>query len=329
MQSVNPVTAIARLIRLPNSFTVLSNIVAAHIVAIGLGSIGGTSGLDVDFAIVSPNVLFMTLVASLCFYHGGMILNDCIDYQEDLKERPFRPLPSKTLSLRWAWFSSIILFAFGLATTAFISIPTFIVGILLVIAIVLYNTSNRSALWGCVVMGSCRALNWTLAIVAVSTSVYAANGHQVMLSLAPYLSYVVIVGVYVFSLTLISRDETEARRPWLVSVCAVSMFIGVLYFLANHFVFNQVESASVDFGLQDFANISMMMLGLGVIFYRLWKLKQDYNSTTIQSMVMFLVLGLIPLDAFLVFFAGFPFFSLLILSFIIPGKLLAKKLYVT
>ena len=42
-----------------------------------------------------------------------------------------------------------------------------------------------------------------------------------------------------------------------------------------------------------------------------------------------MILGMIPLDACLLFVAGYPLVSLIVLLLIVPGKLLAKRMYVT
>src|SRR5918912_2081091 len=78
-----------RLIRLPNLFTVPSNILVGYL------------------ALITPfhiDVLQLLLLAtsSILLYASGLIFNDYFDIQTDLMERPYRPLPSGKISKRTA-----------------------------------------------------------------------------------------------------------------------------------------------------------------------------------------------------------------------------------
>ena len=289
---MNSLKPFAQLIRLPNLFTAVSNVVAAHVIA--------THG--------SPqwSLLLLTLISSLCFYHGVMILNDCFDIDEDKVERPNRPIPSGAISLRQAWAMAIGLILVGLGVSYQLGALPFAIALLLVGAIFVYNMSNRSGYFGCFAMGSCRLLNWCLALSVVG-------------GIATYWPYALIVGIYVTALTLISRDETQANRPQLVNYCALVMILGTVIFIASLWQQNAV----------DLWGKAVLIVALLVVITRLIKLKNYYHSENIQAMVMFFVLGLIPLDAILVFIAGFPVPATAIFILLLPSRFLAKRLYVT
>ena len=68
-----------RLLRAPNLFTVPGDVLAGCAVA------------AVDHAI-EPARLFAALVASLCLYASGLIMNDLVDEKTDRRERPSRPI---------------------------------------------------------------------------------------------------------------------------------------------------------------------------------------------------------------------------------------------
>ena len=69
------------LIRLPNVFTVPSNILAGYFAAITLAE--------------ADSAHLVALVAPSCLlYVAGIVLNDYFDIEIDKRERPFRPLPS-------------------------------------------------------------------------------------------------------------------------------------------------------------------------------------------------------------------------------------------
>lgn len=284
--------AFASLIRLPNIFTVLSNVVAAHLVA-----------TQTD---VQPLVLLMTLLASAAFYHGGMVVNDCLDFDEDSQMRPGRPLPAGHFSLRQAWTIAVFMMLFGLILSVQLGGVTGIIALLLAAFIFGYNLSNREGYWGCVWMGCCRFLNWALALSAVG-------------GLATYWPYALVVAVYVSALTIISRDEVKAKRPQLITWCALIMSIG-----AAGFVFFLYQWMGLNL-----IGLTLFVLGLIAIGWRLWQLSNNYQTPKIQGTIKFFVLGLIPLDAALVWVSGYPVFAIAVVFLLIPSRVLARYFYVT
>ncbi|PCK10137.1 MAG: hypothetical protein COA42_00665 [Alteromonadaceae bacterium] len=284
--------AFASLIRLPNVFTVLSNVVAAHIVA--------------TQADIQPVTLLMTLLASAAFYHGGMVVNDCLDFDEDRQMRPKRPLPAGHFSLRQAWTIAVFMMLLGLILSVQLGGVTGIVALLLAAFIFGYNLSNREGYWGCVWMGCCRLLNWALALSAVG-------------GLAAYWPYALVVAVYVSALTIISRDEVKATRPQLVAWCASVMLVGALGFV---FFLHQ-------WGSLNLIAMGLFVLGLMAIGWRLWQLSHNYQTSEIQRTIKFFVLGLIPLDAALVWVSGYPVFAVAVVLLLIPSRVLARYFYVT
>ena len=72
--------AYAQLVRAPNVFTALADVLAGFLVVSG------------DFAQVG--VWLPLFVASMALYSAGMVLNDVYDVEVDSKERPHRPIPS-------------------------------------------------------------------------------------------------------------------------------------------------------------------------------------------------------------------------------------------
>src|SRR6516165_5639238 len=89
----------AQLVRLPNVFTALADIC--------LGALAAGALPDRWPAFVC------LLFASACLYSAGMVWNDFFDYDQDYRERPFRPLPSGKISRRMAATFGTSLLAFG------------------------------------------------------------------------------------------------------------------------------------------------------------------------------------------------------------------------
>jgi len=250
--------------------------------------------------------LSVSLIASLALYYGGMVLNDCIDIEEDKRNNPTRPLASGKISRVFAWVlvCSLILFALGLVLI--FSEPSAVWAFLLAVSIVAYNLSAREGLLGCFIMGACRTLNWLLALSMVG-------------AVAEYSFLAIFVGIYVTALTFVSRDEDYAERPWLMKVSAGVLAIGLLYLIA---------SVSYESYYQ-WVGVGLLVLGAGAIYYKMLVLLRDYNTSSIRALLMFLILGMIPLDACLALMAGYPLAALFVAFLLLPSRLLAKYLYVT
>ena len=93
-----------QLVRLPNAFTALADVMMGFLVTHGNLQHAGE---------------FATLCCtSLSFYWAGMVLNDVYDVEIDRRERPERPIPSGRISLATARFVGYVLLFNGLLLTA-------------------------------------------------------------------------------------------------------------------------------------------------------------------------------------------------------------------
>lgn len=72
--------AYLQLLRLPNVFTAVADVSMGYLLV---------SAGRVEVPLFLP-----LLVCSAAMYLAGMVLNDVCDYQQDLGERPWRPLPA-------------------------------------------------------------------------------------------------------------------------------------------------------------------------------------------------------------------------------------------
>jgi uncharacterized membrane protein len=165
-----------QLVRLPNVFTLLSDCVAAAIVAAGLAW---------------PVTAFVpVLFASLLAYWAGMILNDVVDLEEDREHRPDRPLPAGRISPVIAGHIASGMLLIGpiviLAVMAFhTSQPlwmgiAFLAAVLLSLSVRVYDSPLKRTPLGPPLMGLCRGLNILMvgfAMLAV-TQVAGLEGEQ-------------------------------------------------------------------------------------------------------------------------------------------------------
>src|ERR1019366_5859455 len=185
----------AQLVRLPNTFTVLADILLGAL-ATGflsqrgqwfLASLGNSlpdwlrkmlpasfsSGTDI--ASVGAELgqwiaLACLLVASISLYWSGMIWNDYFDVDQDRKERPDRPLASGRVPLRTAKYLAISLMVGGLllafaadrlTTGRWVAFP---IAAALGAAIFLYDGLLKETFAGPIAMGLCRSLNILLGL---------------------------------------------------------------------------------------------------------------------------------------------------------------------
>src|SRR5262245_11737347 len=77
------IKAWAQLLRIPNVFTALADVIAGALLALHRWPEGD-----------EVLTLIRVCLASACLYSAGMVLNDFFDVEEDTRERPFRPIPS-------------------------------------------------------------------------------------------------------------------------------------------------------------------------------------------------------------------------------------------
>src|SRR5437870_11652794 len=94
--------AYAQLVRLPNVFTAMADVLLGWLAAVALGTPGARW----------PSFLLL-LAASVCLYAGGMVWNDFFDVEQDRRERPFRPIPSGRITRGRAALAGVIALTLG------------------------------------------------------------------------------------------------------------------------------------------------------------------------------------------------------------------------
>ena len=193
-----------QLLRAPNLFTVAGDPLAGFLLA---------SGGHVDAR------LFIAILASLCFYSHGLLLNDLADLAEDRRDRPQRPLPSGAVGLRAAWSATIALALAALLFCLAIGRPAQVVGVALLGAVILYNLwSKKIAIFGAINMGLCRGLSLLLgavsAIPAPAESWHASDLGRA-LAAVPMLAIIASAGLtlYIAAVTNLARIETLPDPP--------------------------------------------------------------------------------------------------------------------
>jgi len=265
----------------------------SNIVAAHLVATGGR----IDWA-----ALGILSLASGSLYSGGMILNDCFDREVDARERPERPLPSGAVGPKAAWVAGALALVTGVVLAALSGVVSLTIAALLALAILAYDGWAKDSILGPLNMGLCRYLNWVLGL-----SVLALDQRHLLMP--------VPVLLYVLSLTLISRVEVgaESRGPVILAL------VGML-------------AAGLSYGLllgQGLADLAVGLAFFGAVLARVGLTLRDFTPATAQQTVGFLVFGIIPLDALLVFSTGQWLGACVVLLLMLPGRLLGRWMYVT
>lgn len=195
--SPNRWRAYLELLRLPNVFTALSNVLMGF--------------LFVSRSPWDARVLAALAAASCCLYLAGIVLNDVFDLEIDRLERPQRPLPSGRLSHGMARLLGVELLLVG---TALGWLASYLTGSAhsggmatgLAAAVLLYDGWAKTTPLGPPAMGLCRGLN---VLLGMSAAPAAWNESQYCIAGG--------VGLYIVGVTWFARSEaTVSQRGTLI-----------------------------------------------------------------------------------------------------------------
>ena len=291
--------AFLKLIPAPAGLTAISNISAAAIIA---------SQAQANQQITLN--LLPLIFDSILFYFASMAVNDCFDYQEDLKERPSRPIPNGDISLTTAWSIGFMMML-AAAVLAFLhSTTSGYIGLALGSAIILYNGFIKQGLFGSLCMASCRYLNWLLgaSFVAITCNSWF---------------FALPIFFYIVGLTFLSKQETHGKNKNSVFFCAFMVkltALSALYLVVEKFQLTEQET---------FVSYGLLLIWGAFLATKLITLFNNFIPKKIQQLIGWMVIGVIPLDALMVALSGQYLFALAILALLPPCRLLNKYLYVT
>ena len=281
-----------RLLRIPAVFTAVSNIIAAHTLA----SMGN----------MHWDILVVSVLASACLYHSGMVFNDIFDYSTDQRERANRPLPSGAVSLRNAWTLAVSLMVAGLLAAASLGFVTFLIALALCVFIMIYNGPAKPHMFAPVFMALCRGFNWLLGLAAVGLVF-----NNALFALPVFL--------YTLGLSMLGRSEANPQSRVPLIVCGVLVFlVGVMILWLS-----QAKSGylPVTSGIMAFIFL--------LVFHRFWIVYRLFNADTVQRLVSYLILGMIPLDALILVSQGYYITAGCLLFLVIPGRWAAGRIAIT
>ncbi|BBO87578.1 UbiA family prenyltransferase [Desulfosarcina ovata] len=281
------------LVRIPGIFTAQADILAGFFIA-------GAAASNMP-------ALLLLIVASSCFYAAGMALNDAFDATIDARERPGRPIPSGRIERRTAFSIGFGLLCVGLLFSLSAGWPSFLVGLLLAVAICSYDGAMKQHDWlGPANMGACRYLNLLLGLSTASLSVASFT--------IPLLS-----GVHIFGVTALSRSETQGNDSRGIVVCGISLTLVPILYCA-------LQLGGV---LPNRLGLRLCSLWAVLLMALLARLSVRPSPGNMQWTVKWLLMALVVLDGILV--AGvcpWPW-GALVGAMLIPAVVISKKFYIT
>jgi 4-hydroxybenzoate polyprenyltransferase len=177
---------------------------------------------------------FLLVLASLCVYHGGLVLNDWADREEDARVRPSRPIPSGAVGAERALVLALALFALGPFCASLAgTLPAVILACVAALALA-YDLGPRGPWLGPLLLGLCRAGNLAAGIALGASLALPGLAASGWLLIVPPLLY----GLYVFSISRLARleDADDVRfaaerhraRSWLAAAALWLVGIALL-----------------------------------------------------------------------------------------------------
>jgi hypothetical protein len=196
-------STLLRLGRISNLPTVWTNVLAGSVIA-GSG--------------YRPDQMALVMIAMTAFYVGGMYLNDFFDREIDARERPGRPIHAREIRAGTVSSIGFGLLATGIALMIPFGLAATIWGALLGAVIVLYDVWHKGNALSPLVMGSCRALVYIGAGVALAGS----PSHAIVLGAIALASHVA-------GITYAARQESLDRvgNLWPLMLLAVPLLVAL------------------------------------------------------------------------------------------------------
>lgn len=303
-----------RLIRLPNLFTVPSNILVGY------------------FALIRPihtDIVQLSLLAasSILLYASGLVFNDYFDIQIDLNERPCRPLPSGKISKRRA-------ITIGVASMISANLAAFFAGGpnssaisgLVSVIVISYDYKLKKTNFGPIAMALARSIN---VVLGSSPALYLILQNNNLLARMAFI--IIFVFGYIFSISLLSRKEVQLDEFHKDSQTIFRNIRATIFkcFLIIFFIVACIIIL-VFLGIfrQDLL-VNLALFSAVIITILVLQTKSGYSSSHVRDTIQNMVITIIIFDSIFVSGVAGLDYGLPVLILVIPAVVLSKRLYVT
>jgi 4-hydroxybenzoate polyprenyltransferase len=256
----------------------------------------------------APEAMPFLLLATTGLYGGGIVFNDVFDAEIDAKDRPERPIPSGTVSIKSAAvFGTVLLSGAVFVAWRWSPLSGMVAAATAVAALIYDSIGKHYSVLGPLNMGLCRALNLLLGVTAGGQ----IAAHHWLLAGIPLC--------YIAAITSLSRGEVKGGTRAAAIVSGFWLAAAVIFFLA----------VAISQGLRAVWCVPFVAGLLFRIFGPFRNAFQSLTSAAIRGAVKTGILSLILLDASLAaVFAG-PWYAVAVLLLYVPAILLAKLFAVT
>lgn len=289
------------LMRPPNLPTAAADIIAG-------AAIAGIFAAGVSLSQERSADLLLLILASVCMYAGGVVLNDVFDLKIDKEERPERPIPSGVVPLKTASFLGGGLLALGTLLAFVCNLYTGIVSVFLAGAIVLYDsTAKHHSFFGPLAMGTCRGLNLLLGMCIMGLPMFTQS------------VYIIIPIIYIFAVTLISRGEVHGNNKNNLVLSGILYLLVILFILFYNLTIVYALITVIPF---------LLLFGMA-IFTPLIKAYQINSPANIKKAVKAGVLSLVIMNAAIAASVSHWWVGILILLLLPLSIFLSKRFSVT
>lgn len=316
-----------QLIRLPNVFTVLADTSAAFLLVAG------------SFQPVAALVIVLSSV--VCLYWAGMVLNDVWDVEVDREQRSTRPLAAGRIAVasanRFGWalliVGVVLAAACGLVGRklsggegAVGGMLPGAVGLLLAIAIVLYDGPLKRMPIAPVAMGMCRFLSFLLGASAGMLATQAVSPIEGF----PFFENHVLAmaggfAIYIVGVTIMARGEAIGGQRGKLGF-GLAVTLAGLALLA----YAPQMATATRFQMDINKGFPLLIAALAAnVTYRAGRAIMYPEPRNIQMTIKVAILMLIPLSATIAFLAGGYLPALSIFALLVPSMYLGSFLRVT
>jgi 4-hydroxybenzoate polyprenyltransferase len=300
------VRAYLQLIRLPNVFTAMADIL--------LGFLLTHRRLD-------PWPQFALLLAASCLlYLAGMVLNDYFDREQDARERSLRPIPSGRVSEKTARLLGFLLLGGGvllgwIAAAVAGDVRPGLIATLLAGAVYLYDGIVKPTPVAPLVMGACRTLN---VLLGMSVSLDPWSGAHWAVALG--------IGIYIVGVTTFARSEARESGRLQLALGLAILLAGLAVVASMPVWAHGGEWPPIR--VQPNWYLFWFLFG-GAIGYRCLRALLDPQPALVQAAVKNCIFALVVIDAAAVLAAQNVFWGLAILLLLVPMLLLGRWIYST
>ena len=298
------------LVRLPNIFTAVSNILPGYCIIV----------TAISFSFTNANLLYLAglMVTSSLLYMTGIVLNDYFDIEIDKKERPTRPLPSGNVSKRKALIIAISSTIAANVISLAISWMSFVFALILTAIIIAYDSRlKHKTITGPVTMSLARFVNVILgASPAFPMLLLSRESITMLLFIATTLF------IYILSISILSKKEVSGKVTRLNIIFSFAI------------VFVVITSISIAgligiFQTVVFVNLALFSAVMIITLISILRGHASLGPVYIQNSIRNMIISIIILDsAFVSGIIGLQY-GLATLLLTIPSILLARKLYTT